>query len=137
MVLCAPAVRVATVRVVEAVERWRSAEQTRAQAKARAAALGSSGPLAARTYTVRLLVTGGQLYVACTPVQRTHVHTHHLTRTRASLTPIVRGEVGWGGVGCVSVVLACPPPPLPILPVTRGLAPPLSSVCCCSGAHSL
>jgi hypothetical protein len=62
--LCA--VRVATVRVVEAVERWRTAEQVRAQAKAKAkaAAAAAAGAASGRTFTVRLLVTGPEVYKA-------------------------------------------------------------------------
>ena len=58
------AVRVATVRVVEAVEQWRRAEEARAKAKARSVTFSSSGALTQRTYTVRMLVTGNKLYEA-------------------------------------------------------------------------
>jgi hypothetical protein len=55
-------VRVVSVRVVEAVERWRALEKSRAKAKARAVTFASASAVQNRTYAVRILITGPKLY---------------------------------------------------------------------------
>ncbi len=58
------AVRVVSVKVIEAIERWRHVQEARAKAKARAATFSKSGGKVMRMFSVRLLVTGAELYGA-------------------------------------------------------------------------